>query len=311
MKKVVHVGKISGGETSGVLMGILESKRKNDGWDVVHIYNETGQEADETYEFLRDLAKHHNTEIICLKPMMSNVKNIGVTCKVISRDGIGYDKTIIGDLFESYGTMTINSRMCTSRMKSEPTAKYCNAVFGKRNYKLWLGIRADEKARIKEFSDQMDLFQSEMKRKKQKPDCEIGYMAQISDFTKQDVKDYWSEMPFRLKIHNKPFLGNCLFCPHKEISRVALAARYYPDRANEFIAQSESSDVKEHKRVDADGNHMPSSMMYRGFHSLRSIIETYKEFPTEELESQVSRGNKFKDSGCGSSCIDYGQIDMF
>ncbi len=224
---------------------------------------------------------------------------------------IGHDETIIGDLFESYGTMTMNSRFCTSRMKAEPTSKYCNAVFGKRKYKLWLGIRADEQSRIKEFTDQRDLFESEMKIKKQKPECEIGYLGQISDMDKQGVKDFWESMPFRLKIHDKPFLGNCLFCPHKEISRVALAARYYPERAERFIKQCESTEVKEHNRSDKDGVFMPSDIMYRGHHSLRSIIETYKEFPTEELEAQLSRGNKFKDAGCGTSCIDYGQISMF
>ncbi len=56
---MIHVGKISGGESSGVVMEILEGKRKNDGWDVVYIYNETGQEADETYNFLRDLSSHY------------------------------------------------------------------------------------------------------------------------------------------------------------------------------------------------------------------------------------------------------------
>lgn len=308
---MIHVAKISGGESSGVLMEVMEGKRRHDGWEVVYIYNETGQEAPETYEFLRNLSKHYGVKIVCLKPLISNVKKIGVTCKVISIGEIGHDKTIIGDLLESYGTPTWNARFCTSRMKSEPTSKYCNAVFGKRNYKIWLGIRADETSRIKELNDQMDMFLEEMKKRKAKPECEIGYLGQISDHTKQDVKDFWESMPFRLGIHSKPFLGNCLFCPQKDPSRVALAARYYPEKAEEFIAQCESSDVVEHNRKDKNGNHIPSEIMYRGYHSLRSVIETYSEFPTDELERQVTKGNKFKESGCATTCEGFGQLDMF
>ncbi len=306
-----HVGKISGGESSGFLMEHLELKKKHDGWNVVYIYNETGQEADETYEYLKKLAEYYRTEIICLKPMISNVNNIGVSCKVISLEDIGYDKTIIGDLFESYGTMTVNARFCTSRMKSEPTAKYCNATFGKGNYKLWLGIRADEKARLKSVDKQYQLFLNDCKKKRRKPDCEIGYLADLVEADKEDVKNFWESMPFRLEIHDKPFLGNCLYCPQKENARIALAARYYPERAEEFIEQCKSGQVVNHNRKSKDGIILKKDVMYRSYLSLEEVIDTYKDIPTDELENQIKRGNRYKEVGCGVSCIDMGQLDLF
>ena len=70
---------------------------------------------------------------------------------------------------------------CTDRLKTTPFKKYSQDVFGVANYESWLGIRVDEERRLKNKEG-------------------IKYLVDISDFDKQDVLDFWKEMPFDLEI---------------------------------------------------------------------------------------------------------------
>ena len=75
---------------------------------------------------------------------------------------------------------------CTDRMKLVPFTKYCSEKYGRGNYETWLGIRADEPKRLT-------------------PKKGIRYLAEISDFEKEDVLGFWSEMPFDLFGYKRAF----------------------------------------------------------------------------------------------------------
>ncbi|MDW5304528.1 hypothetical protein R7J46_19500, partial [Acinetobacter baumannii] len=104
-----------------------------------------------------------------------------------------------------------------ARMKTEPFEKYCNDVFGKNNYERWIGIRSDEPKRLPiEVLEKLGLpIHKDAKKQK----AGFRYLAEISDFTKEDVLDWWEQQPFDLAITEH--LGNCVFCIKKHLNKVA------------------------------------------------------------------------------------------
>ncbi|MDP1044980.1 hypothetical protein Q6332_28380, partial [Klebsiella pneumoniae] len=68
----------------------------------------------------------------------------------------------------------------------------------------WIGIRADEPKRLK-------------------PKPGIRYLAELSDFEKEDILAWWKQQPFDLQIPEH--LGNCIFCIKKSTQKIGLACK--------------------------------------------------------------------------------------
>ena len=189
MKKVVS---FSGGRTSAYLCKVMIDKFGRDNVDFV--YMDTGAEHPKTYEFIRKVDEHFGLNLTCLRGDFSAPLGKGVNYRVVSIDDICHDLVPFKEMMAKYGVPYIGGMFCTDRMKLVPFTKYCQEKYGRGNYETWLGIRSDEPNRLRTKKD-------------------IRYLAEISDFEKEDVIDFWDEMPFDLEIPEH--LGNCVFCPKK------------------------------------------------------------------------------------------------
>ena len=237
MKKVVS---FSGGRTSAYLCHLMKEKY---GDEVDFIYMDTGAEHKETYEFIRKVNDEFGLNLICLRTDFSSDLGAGNDFAVVAIDSISPDLKPFSDMIQKYGVPYIGGMFCTDRMKLVPFTKYCNEKYGKGNYETWLGIRADEPKRLSKKEG-------------------IKYLAEISDFEKEDIIQWWSKMPFDLEIEE--WNGNCLFCPKKSNLKLAAAQRDNPEFYHEYLTVLYSDSV----RVDEKTGHW--SQMYRGKKSLES-----------------------------------------
>lgn len=112
------------------------------------------------------------------------------TYQKVSIKYIKHDLAPWVDMCKKYGLPSITAPFCTEKMKTIPSKKYCDEVFGENNYTLYLGMRVDEPTRLK-------------------PKPNVVYLAELSDFDKGDILEWWSEQPFNLNIPEH--LGNCVF----------------------------------------------------------------------------------------------------
>ena len=168
-------------------------------------------------------------------------------------------------------------------MKTTPCKKYLEDVYGAGNYHLWLGMRIDEPKRLNKKEG-------------------FSYLADISDFEKKDVLDWWAKMPFDLQI--KEHLGNCVFCIKKGINKVALAAKDEPQLADKFIKMINMDDV----RIVPSRTTL-NDAMYRQSMSLESIIDLYDEMPRDKLAKTVR--STFETGSCSESCEAFAeQMDL-
>lgn len=270
MKKVVS---FSGGRTSAYLCALMieEFGREN----VDFIFMDTGAEHPKTYEFIREVDNEFGLNLVCLRGDFNQPLGSGVDYKVVSIDGVKPDLKPFSQMMNKYGVPYVGGMFCTDRMKLTPFKKYCNDIYGKGNYETWLGIRADEPRRLGEKKG-------------------IRYLAEISDFEKQDVLDFWQDMGFDLGIPEQ--LGNCVFCPKKSNLKLAAAQRDEPEFYVNWLDMLYSDSV----RVDNKTGRW--SKMYRGNQSLEQLIATFDGSTGEEIKARM-RGAKMQDTGsCSESC---------
>lgn len=270
MKKVVS---FSGGRTSAYLCALMIEKFGRENVDFV--FMDTGFEHPATYDFVRAVGYGLDIQITCLRGDFSSELGMGVSYNILPINSIGNDFAPFIDMMRKYGVPYIGGMFCTDRMKLKPFKKYCDDKHGKDGYETWLGIRIDEPKRLTNKKG-------------------IKYLADISDFDKQDILDYWKEMPFDLGIEE--WLGNCVFCPKKSSLKLAAAQRDEPEIYFKWLEAIHSDKV----RVDSKTGHW--SQMYRGKQSLESLIATFDGSTGHEIKARL-RGTKSTDTGsCSESC---------
>jgi len=277
MKQIVV--SFSGGRTSAYLCSLIKGLHPG----AVFVFMDTGAEHPATYDFVRKCNDYFGLNLVCLRAKVSQENGVGIGYEVINIADIGYNLNVWRDMVEKYSTPYMHGAFCTKNFKTVPFQKYANSVLGKSNYHTILGIRIDEPRRLK-------------------PREGFSYLADISDFDKKDVLDWWSKMPFDLQIPEH--LGNCVFCIKKGVNKIALAAKDEPHLASEFMEVVEGKTVRLIPSRD-----ISPEFMYRNNMSLRSIIDLYAEIPRDKLAKTVR--STFETGSCSESCEAFSeQMDL-
>ncbi|WP_333609614.1 hypothetical protein [Arsukibacterium sp.] len=137
----------------------------------------------------------------------------------------------------------------------------------------------------------------------------MRYLAEISDFEKDDIFDFWSGMPFDLEMQEH--LGNCVFCIKKSVNKLALAARDEPELASEWVAAIEAgSDRLSHPIekqteglfVETYTQIIPKGVMYRGSNTMQSIIAKFELHSRDEIYGSIRSMKRKESGGCTESC---------
>ena len=269
MKNVVS---FSGGRSSALLVYLM----KNQYPDTDFVFMDTGAEHPKTYEFVKNVVKFFDINLTCLRVVVNPELGSGNSYRIISLDELKQDLQPFRDVCYKYGTPYIHGAFCTRTMKLEPFTRYCNDKYGKNNYQTWLGIRVDEPRRLK----QKDGYR---------------YLADICDFDKQDVINWWKSQPFDLDLPEH--LGNCVFCIKKGINKIALATRDEPKMAEDFINLINDPDVRVVERRQQE-----NKIMYRGNNSLISIMAMYQNHSREDIAATIKGNKGFESGSCSESC---------
>lgn len=265
MKQVIS---FSGGRTSAFMA--LEVLKIHPSAEV--IFMDTGAEHPKTYEFIRNFAEHFDVNITCLRVIPNAEMRKASTYEQLSVEQIGPDLEPWRRMLRKYGHPYVGGAFCTDRMKTVPFTKYCDEKYGKGNYERWLGIREDEPNRLGNRGPG------------------FHYLADISDFDKKDVIDWWSVQEFDLGIQEH--LGNCVFCIKKSLQKVALATKDEPELANEFI------DAIYGETARRKG--LPR--MYRGRNTLPGVIAMFGDTGRDELASRMTSMRQYDTGSCSESC---------
>lgn len=327
-----RVGSYSGGRTSAYLCKVMIDKFGRENVDFV--FMDTGAEHPETYKFIKKVNEHFDLNLTCLRGDFSLPIGKGVGFDVVDIDDCKPDLKPYSEMMVKYGVPYIGGMFCTDRMKLKPFKKYCDDKYGSGNYETWLGIRADEPARLigdnaqklkSAYKQLLDLgFSNEeitnfyvqlrsgdtkingidsldeklasliSKKMNHYKKERIYNMADITEADKGDVLNFWSKMPFDLGIDE--WLGNCVFCPKKSNLKLAAAQRDEPEMYHGFLEVISGDSVR------IDNKTGVKEMMYRGKKSLQQVVAMFDGSTGSEIKSRI-RGAKMTDTNsCSESC---------
>jgi len=281
MKKLLI--SFSGGETSAYMT--YQFLKNNDYDEVVVIFANTGQENEETLNFVNkcDLAFNFNVVWVETKVFHNERKGSGFTLvnyETASRNGEPFEEII-----KKYGIPNQKQPICTRELKLAPITKYVRSLgWESGSYDTAIGIRFDEMDRVSSKFLQNNII----------------YPLVDNKITKKEIREFWELQNFRLNLHEHQ--GNCKWCWKKSKRKLLTLARETPEifkfpmRMEQEYANAGFNSDPEYKRV-----------FFRGAISTIELLEESKknfELFTDGYRVSIENFNEDLDSSgaCSESC---------
>lgn len=190
----------SGGETSAYMAQWLKSNKAQDYDRIFCVFANTGQENEQTLEFVDHCDKHFGLSVNWIEASVNHGERKGtghepVSFETASRNGEPFEEVI-----RKYGIPNKAYPHCTRELKLQPIKSWLKSQ-GITDYHMAIGIRADE----------IDRMQADAK------DKGLIYPLVKLQMTKPKVNQFWQAMPFRLEL--KGYQGNCKWCWKKSLRK--------------------------------------------------------------------------------------------
>jgi len=229
---------VSGGRTSMyMLRRVLDA---NGGYehiagDVAIVFANTGREAPETLEFVREVAHRWEVPIAWVEYRAGDPGFEQVFYRTASRRGEPFEALIRK---KQYLPNPV-ARFCTVDLKIKPTERFLQAA-GWMEWDNMLGFRADEPLRVAKVRAQPILPES--------PNVERIVPLAAAGVSKSDIRDFWRAQPFDLTLpmdyDGTTIDGNCDGCFLKPAHQRVSAMRRNPGMPVWWIAMEDMTGGK-------------------------------------------------------------------
>ncbi len=179
----------------------------------------TGREAEETLQFVKDCEDHWNIPITWLEYDLSDLKFKIVSFETANRGGQPFADLIKKRKFLPNSVM----RFCTGEMKILTIERYFKSL-GIDEFETMVGIRADEPRRVAKMVD-----------------TKLMPLARAGVY-QSDVQSFWKTNHFDLKLtfrNGITDMGNCDLCFMKGLHQISSLVAENPERAVWWAEQEE------------------------------------------------------------------------
>lgn len=190
MSREPMVVSFSGGQSSAFMCDFLLQNYADD-YDFHFVFANTGREHEETLIFADKVDKLFGLNLVWLEGITSSEPGVGMRHKVVSFETAARKGEPFEELISVEGIPNVSRQKCSDYLKTQTIRSWMRAVgLARRGWsaKTAIGMRADEPERAsmdKASTKRYNLVY---------PLCHWG------GFDKQDVNDFWDEMPFKLTI---------------------------------------------------------------------------------------------------------------
>lgn len=203
----------SGGRTSARMSWLIKQHLSNY-LDLLFVFANTGREHPDTLRFVHDVDCFLDLDLVWVEAVVHRGRKKSCTSRVVTFETASRNGEPFNAVAAKYGIPNQTFRHCTRELKTNPMHHYVRSVHGweKGAYHTALGIRADEKRRVKKTAETQDI---------------VYPLAHWWPMDKQDVLDFWEDYDWNLAIEERE--GNCLECHKKSDKKLALLAREHPE----------------------------------------------------------------------------------
>jgi len=201
----------SGGQTSGKMCHQI-IKQFSDTHEIVITFANTGQEAEETLEFVHNCEKEFGWNIVWIEADVQPQKGKGPLPKIVNYETASRKGEPFEAFIKKHGLPNPTYILCTAVLKTYVIKSYLRSIgWNWGTYTTCIGIRSDEMDRMN------------AKRKEYK----FWYPLVNSNWDRKAVDDWWENQPFKLGIPN--YLGNCVWCYKKTFKKLKRIAKERPE----------------------------------------------------------------------------------
>ena len=141
---------------SSVMMAIMLPEWFPD-HNIINVMANTSKEREESLEFMDKCDKHYNLNLVWVEAQF-NEKGIGVTPSVVTYENLKCNGEIFEQGIKKLGIPNKENKWCNRDMKLEALRKYADSIFGKNDYSVAVGIRADEMDRVRKDYKENNVF---------------------------------------------------------------------------------------------------------------------------------------------------------
>lgn len=254
----------SGGETSAFMAQWLWKHHRDD-YDMIFVFANTGQENEETLEFVQKCADHFGFPVVWVEAVVHHGKRKASTHRIVDFETASRDGEPFEEVIRKYGIPNQAFPHCTRETKLGPITSYAKSVWGKEKYYTAIGIREDEMDRMNK---------DRLKNRLVYPLIDPAFKP----MTKIKINTFWSFQPFRLEL--KGYQGNCRTCWKKHDPKLYLIAQENP-QFYDFMARME----EDYPRVGAEFRKDPDASDRTFFRKNRSVEDILRE--AEEWDGTV------------------------
>lgn len=167
------------------------------------VFANTGQENDETLEFVRDCDRYFGFETVWLEAC-THERGTATSHKIVTFETASRDGSIFEEVIQKYGIPNTSYPHCTRELKERPLHSYMKEFWKRGNYSTAIGIRNDETRRVKKTKDYQNI---------------VYPLVDWYPSDKEDVNLFWEEQEFTLNLAEHK--GNCKWCWKKSFKKHA------------------------------------------------------------------------------------------
>lgn len=275
----------SGGETSAFMGQWLWKNAKNK-YNMVFVFANTGEENEETLEFIENCSKHFGFKVYWVEAVVHHGKRKAPTHKIVDFKTASRKGQPFADVIHKYGIPNKSYKHCNRDLKLNPIKSFAREYFGHKDYLSAIGIRVDEIDRVNKDHKEFKL---------------VYPLALENPTTKKQINAFWKFQPFRLEL--KGYQGNCKTCWKKSDKKLY---KIYEENPAHFLFFSEMELLYPRKgsefKKDPDA---PDRVFFRGRRSVEDLIEDAEKAIKKGIDV-VDDSDLYDDESCDiySSCGD-------
>jgi hypothetical protein len=259
----------SGGETSAFMAQWLNNHYEEYGYEnIVFVFANTGQENEETLEFVEQCDKHFKLNIQWIEADVIHEYRKGTRYYRTDFDNASRNGEPFEQIISKYGIPNQANPQCTRELKGAPISAFGKDWFNGEKYHTAIGIRIDEADRMNDKAKQMGFIYPLINRK-------------MIPASKPMINFYWRSMPFRLEL--KGYQGNCKTCWKKADKKLYQIAKETP-KFFEFMDKMEEKygNFFPPQRIEKwikEGKELPKDItFFRNNRSAKQILEEAKNW---------------------------------
>ena len=242
---------------SSVMMAIMLPK-----WfpnhKIVNVMANTSKEREESLDFMNKCDKYYNLNLVWVESEFHE-KGIGVTPNIVTYKNLKRNGEIFEQGIKKLGIPNQKNKWCNRDMKLEVLRKYADSVFGKKNYSIAVGLRADEIDRVRKDYKTNNVF----------------YPLLDRGVSSKDRNRFWKSQPIKISI--PAYKGNCDMCFEKSNRKLMTILKEDPNKSDWWhkIIQTYGS-------IPIEGKPSYNELMeknnglqtfYRGYNTIEDLIK--------------------------------------